>query len=358
MRPLTCALVFSLPIFMMGACSGGDTNDPPAAPTNTMVAVFHAPDLADTTWTHDLSWDAAIDPDDTDLEYCVEVWRDSVFHDPFDFASLTASLVENSGWIAALTYHADMLPSTQSSGGMVPYLGFRVKARDPHHEESPWAEHPTPFGSENPPTTPTNLAAVVFHSPDMTDNTWTYDLSWDASTDVEGETIEYYVEVWKDPVYHDPFDFASLTASFVKTSGWISAITYRADMLPSFASSNNTEVYLGFRVRARDAHAMSDWAPYSPPFGSCPFLFVWDGNQFAFESDVFPSGRLGTLTQNGYSRPFPEDFYPMTRAIAPLNGTYVLQPRANARKSTISTKRCSTRCTYPKGAWPMPRDRA
>lgn len=45
------------------------------------------------------------------------------------------------------------------------------------------------------------------------------------------------------------------------------------------------------------------------PVDSCPFLFVWDGNKYKYESDIYPMGRLGALTSKGYTKPEPNDYY-------------------------------------------------
>jgi hypothetical protein len=42
---------------------------------------------------------------------------------------------------------------------------------------------------------------------------------------------------------------------------------------------------------------------------SCPILYTWDGQEFAYESDLYTGGALGHLTVNGYKKPDPNDGY-------------------------------------------------
>ncbi len=55
---------------------------------------------------------------------------------------------------------------------------------------------------------------------------------------------------------------------------------------------------------------------------SCPFLYVWDGTSFEYESDVFGTGRLGTVTPFGYKRPSPPDYYVLETTPALVEGGY------------------------------------
>jgi hypothetical protein len=43
--------------------------------------------------------------------------------------------------------------------------------------------------------------------------------------------------------------------------------------------------------------------------GSCPVLYVWDGEQFEFGTDLNGPGKLATKSSAGYFRPNPHDYY-------------------------------------------------
>jgi len=46
-----------------------------------------------------------------------------------------------------------------------------------------------------------------------------------------------------------------------------------------------------------------------PIGGSCPFLYVWDGNAFAFQTDINGPGKLAAKSSQGYFTPNPYDTY-------------------------------------------------
>lgn len=109
----------------------------------------------------------------------------------------------------------------------------------------------------------------------------------------------------------------------VRTSSWLSTPSW------SWSLSDGSHQV---RVRARDSvwdYAVSAWSAAdqfvvenAPESGSCPFLFTWDGSGFAFEADMFGSGKLGTRTRTGTLRPQPEDPYLLDTRPVPVDGEY------------------------------------
>ena len=59
---------------------------------------------------------------------------------------------------------------------------------------------------------------------------------------------------------------------------------------------------------------------------SCQFLYVWDGKQFVFVTDILGTAPLGHLMpEGGYIRPNPEEFVRLGDNLQPLNGRFVFQ---------------------------------
>jgi hypothetical protein len=59
--------------------------------------------------------------------------------------------------------------------------------------------------------------------------------------------------------------------------------------------------------------------------GSCPVLYTWDGADHVFESDVFPSGKLGLQISSGFRKPYPHDNYLLRHDPAASNGSIDLR---------------------------------
>jgi len=53
---------------------------------------------------------------------------------------------------------------------------------------------------------------------------------------------------------------------------------------------------------------------------SCPILYAWDGEDFAFESDMYTSGTLGLWLSNHYRKPDPNDAYVLRQSLTEKNG--------------------------------------
>lgn len=59
---------------------------------------------------------------------------------------------------------------------------------------------------------------------------------------------------------------------------------------------------------------------------SCPFLYVWNGKQFVFFTDIMGAAPLGELAPDGtYLRPNPQEYVRLGSNLKPLNGNYVFQ---------------------------------
>jgi hypothetical protein len=55
-------------------------------------------------------------------------------------------------------------------------------------------------------------------------------------------------------------------------------------------------------------------------YASCPMLYTWDGKDFSFESDMYPSGLLGLKLGNGYRKPDPFDTYVLAQPLTEKDG--------------------------------------
>ncbi|MGH9350678.1 MAG: FG-GAP-like repeat-containing protein [Terriglobia bacterium] len=59
---------------------------------------------------------------------------------------------------------------------------------------------------------------------------------------------------------------------------------------------------------------------------SCPFLYVWNGKQFVFFTDIMGASPIGELAPDGtYLTPNPQELVRLGSNLKPLNGEYVFQ---------------------------------
>jgi predicted CxxxxCH...CXXCH cytochrome family protein len=58
---------------------------------------------------------------------------------------------------------------------------------------------------------------------------------------------------------------------------------------------------------------------------SCPVIYTWDGTRFAFESDLYGTGKLGRKTQSGFMKPNPNDYYMLQNEPAKKDGYYEIR---------------------------------
>ena len=59
--------------------------------------------------------------------------------------------------------------------------------------------------------------------------------------------------------------------------------------------------------------------------GTCPYLYTWDGASFAFETDIYGSGKLGVQHGGSFWKPTPDDYYVLGAAPLELNGSFELR---------------------------------
>lgn len=129
---------------------------------------------------------------------------------------------------------------------------------------------------------------------------------WQAMTGAAGP-YEYRFQLWRD-------------GSLLIDAPWGSYTSY------TYGGIRDVAGY-AWRVEARDAQGLSYgwslWNSFSvyEASGSCPFLFTWDGEKYAFEADLYDPGKLGLAAKTGYVRPTPDDLYVVQNQPAARNGT-------------------------------------
>jgi hypothetical protein len=139
-------------------------------------------------------------------------------------------------------------------------------------------------------------------------------LEWNPVTVPDADAVEYYVEV---------SSLADLSVIDF-TSGWISGTswTFPPDDL----------MWYWWRVKARDAvHTTfeSDWS-FVDLFietgsSSCPFLYVWDGEKFVFQTDLYGPGKLAAKGKFGYFKHNPHDYYVLETNPVEKDGQYQMR---------------------------------
>ena len=153
-----------------------------------------------------------------------------------------------------------------------------------------------------------------------------HNLQWNPVASPDGHPVEYYLQI--DTV--TTFDSVNL-----KQSNWISATNWSTPSLTA-----GTTWY--WRVKARDAVHIAMESSYSGNGSfidtnswscecdnscdtSCPILFAWDGKKYAYESDIYPAGKLGNMDPKGFRKPNPFDYYLLASKPEVKNGTYELR---------------------------------
>jgi len=114
------------------------------------------------------------------------------------------------------------------------------------------------------------------------------------------------------------FQFVVWGSGYNYTSEWMSATSRELDL--PFGSFN-------WRVIAKDSNGdLSAWSRTDSfatfDSGSCPFLFTWDGSEYAFEADLFGAGKLATKTSRGYLTPDPVDPYVVRTVPSVIDGSW------------------------------------
>lgn len=250
-----------------------------------------------------LEWNAATDPvDNGPIEYYGELSNNPGF----------SPIVAGSGWITGTTWEAS-LPQTNTT------YYWRVKSRDANHTTA-----------QDPPSawTPTDIFVVAdgnapqvgltspgdYSTHGGYDGSYLMNFSWSASPPGQA----FLVEVSTDAT----FATVNKSSGWVGTSSWGTTLTH-----PSGA----TTVYY-WRVQGKLFDGTT--GPWSTvrtfsilDYGSssCPFLFVWNGEEFVFEADLYGAGKLATKTKTGYLKPEPHDYYVLNNRPAAKAGVYELR---------------------------------
>ncbi len=275
-----------------------------SAPPTVPVPIVHANSTCVSSCSETLQWNAAMDiPDNGPIEYNVQVSTDSSF----------ASAVQSSGWISTTSW-SPVLATNNS-------WYWRVQSRDANHTT---AQDPTSGWSATqsfimidgaPPLAPTQLLPAS-GSAVLSDT----QLQWNS---VSGPVIEYQAEYSTDPTF----------ATGVVASGWITNTYF-------FPYPGPGSYY--WRVQARNGISLAT-SPYSPVWSfsvsdgcygdscclygcsTCPTLYSWNGESYAFETDTFPTGFLGTKTPTGFRKPNPFEYHLLESGPQLKDGFYSLK---------------------------------
>jgi len=87
---------------------------------------------------------------------------------------------------------------------------------------------------------------------------------------------------------------------------------------------------------------------------SCPYLFVWNGEQFEFVADFGGVGGLGYLVSPGeYAPPDPTEYLPLPN-LAPRDGDYVLQALTTLEEVTYFDEAKLIALDHPEGTEVLP----
>ncbi|HJS97953.1 MAG TPA: FG-GAP-like repeat-containing protein [Terriglobales bacterium] len=86
---------------------------------------------------------------------------------------------------------------------------------------------------------------------------------------------------------------------------------------PNALVQNALNVATDKTVRIRESERLAS---------SCPFLYAWDGQKFAFVTDVLGAAPLGELQPDGsLAEPNPQEFVRLPHTLQPGNGRYLLR---------------------------------
>jgi hypothetical protein len=246
---------------------------------------------------------SSTDPDNGPIQYSVEV------DDASDFSSPNYS----SGWISGTSW-SPALPTNTT-------WNWRVKARDANHTTaqdlpSAWSSVEHVQLSDGAAPQQVVLASPAHASAVSSDVA----LQWNAVT---GAFIEYLASYSTDSTFN----------TGVVASGWFTTTYWYPAPGPGT---------YWWRVQARNSItlAIGPWSSsrsFSIADGcygdscclygcsTCPTLYAWDGAKFAFETDTFPTGFLGTKTATGWRKPNPYEYHLLESTPQLLGGTYNLK---------------------------------
>ncbi len=141
-------------------------------------------------------------------------------------------------------------------------------------------------------------------------------LSWTAWTDPDGETVEYQTTVYAG--YY-------CTGSVVTTSSWTTSNTYPVSLSNSTQYSWKTKAR-GQTNQDESGHNYCYNFVTEAAGGTCPYLYSWDGEKWAFQTDTTAIGPLAfKVGQNPVPiKPRPLDVY-VSDKIVPVNGEIELR---------------------------------
>jgi predicted CXXCH cytochrome family protein len=231
-----------------------------------------------------LNWNAVTSLDGDTIEYFVQVDDNSDFSSP-EF--VTSSWITDIFWDVTVTSGSNWY--------------WRVQARDSVHPGwiSSWSTVDNfTIAESNPPPTP-----VLITEPDY-DSTTSLDvnLQWNSVIDPDGDLVEFQVQTDVN---------TNFNSAYLRDSGWISATDWDVTLVSCWTWY--------WRVRARDAthpEAVSAWTTLDSFMdistncgGSCPFLYVWEGDSFGFGADLYGAGKLAAESSSGFFSPNPNDNY-------------------------------------------------
>jgi len=273
---------------------------PPTVPT----LIHRVNSICSPSCSVTLQWNASTDPDGGPLQYYVEV----------DDASNFSSPNYNSGWISGTSW-APTLPTNTK-------WYWRVQARDANHTTaqdpvSGWSVSDSFSISDGSTPPQVTLSSPANGSSVLSD----FAMQWNAVT---SPFPEYQVQYSTDSTFN----------TGVVSSGWITSIAWAPHPGPG--------TYY-WRVQARDSVSQvtgtwsSSWSfiIYDGCYGdscclygcdTCPTLYAWDGTKYAFETDTFPTGYLGTKTASGgWRKPNPYEYHLLDSTPQLLGGDYNLK---------------------------------
>lgn len=131
-----------------------------------------------------------------------------------------------------------------------------------------------------------------------------------------------------DPIEYQPWivGAGNTGGSWPAGVSWSSVTTWATMPLSTWEHGYTNYT---FYVTARDT--VHPWltTPSDPitiritdyPSGSCPFLFTWDGERFAFDADVSTGGKLGKGEPAGQLPPTPQDYLRLRNAPVSKDGS-------------------------------------
>ena len=290
------------------ACHETQTGDPsgtdqswnvktPWGGTFVAPVADHQPDAVCSNCSITLRWTPSASPDGNAPEFSIQV----------DEASDFSSPNYTSGWVSGMNWTVSLGTNTR--------WYWRVQERDSvSGTVSPWSNADSFILADGAaPPKPALTAPVNGYSAYTScGSAYGMSLTWTALP-----VSLYSVQVSTDP------SFATVSYS----SGWLSSASW-----PVSVATNATYYW---RVQAKN-QVSGDAGPWSDVWyfsvsdtgcsGSCPMLYTWDGSQFAWEADLYPTGKLGLLTANGYAKPNADDIYLLVNQPVPgAGGNYELR---------------------------------